>query len=297
MAQEYPVRAVKIITAGAGSGTDYVARLLANGLTERFKQQFFVENRSSGLITADAVAKSAPDGYTLLSYGSTVWIAPLLQETPYDPVRDFAPITIIGGSPHVIVVHPSMPINTVKELIAYAKEKPGVLNDASLGNGTSTHLAAELFKVMTGVNIVRIAYKSGAQQMTDLMAGRAQLGIVTSGSASPHVKAGKLREIGVTSAKPSALTPGIPTVAETVPGYTAGANYVFFAPAKTSPTIVKRLNQEAVAYLQKPETKDVFFKAGMETYGSTPEELAENMGSELSRLGKVIKDTGIQGGE
>jgi tripartite-type tricarboxylate transporter receptor subunit TctC len=296
-AQDYPNRPVRIVTAGAGSGTDYVARLMAAGMADRFKQSFVVENRASGLITADTVAKAAPDGYTLLSYGSTVWIAPLLQQTPYDPVRDFAPITILGGSPHVIVVHPSLPVNSVKELIALAKQKPGQLNDASLGNGTSTHLGAELFKAMTGVNIVRIPYKAGAQQMADLIAGRAQLAFVTSASATPHVKAGKLRAIGVTSAGPSRLAPDLTPVAETVPGYTAGANYVMFAPSKTPAPILRRLNQEAVAYLHMPETKEAFFKAGLEANGSTAEQLAETMKTEMTRLGKVIKDNNISGGD
>ncbi len=294
-AQDYPAKPVRIVTAGAGAGTDYVARLMAAGLSERFKQSFVVENRASGVITADTVAKAAPDGHTLLSYGSTVWITPLLQQTPYDPVRDFAPITILGGSPHVIVVHPSLPVNSVKELIALAKQKPGELNDASLGNGTSTHLGAELFKSMAGVNIVRIPYKAGAQQMSDLIAGRAQLAFVTSASAMPHVKAGKLRAIGVTSAEPSILTPGLMPVAETVPGYTAGANYVMFAPAKTSATILRRLNQEAVEFLRTPSTKEAFLKLGLEANGSTAEQLAANMKSEMTRLGKVIKDNNIQG--
>ena len=216
--QNYPTRPIRVITAGVGGGNDVSARLVAQGLSASIGQQVIVENRASGIITAEAVAKAAPDGYTVLVYGSTIWTTPLLQSTPYDPVRDFAPITMVASSPHVIVVHPSLPVKTVKELIALAKAKPGQLNDASLGTGTSTHLGAELFKSMAGVNIVRIPYKAAASQIGDLLGGQVQLTFSTTGAAMPLVKVGRLRALAVTSSKPSAMTPGLPTVAVTVPG-------------------------------------------------------------------------------
>jgi len=295
LGQSYPVKPIRVVTAGIGGGNDVSARLMAQGLTAAFGQQSMVDNRASGIITAEAVAKAAPDGYTVLVYGSTIWITPLLQTTPYDPVADFAAITMVASSPHVIVVHPSLPVNSVRELIALAKARPGQLNDASLGTGTSTHLGAELFKSMAGVKIVRVPYKSPATQLTDLIGGQVQLTFSTSGAAMPHVKTGRLKALAVTSAKPSALVPGLPTVAATgLPGFESGAIYVSFAPARTPAPIITRLNQEMVRYLGHAEVKEKFFNAALEVVGSTPEELTAKMKSEMARLGKVIKDVGIR---
>ena len=243
----------------------------------------------------ETVAKAPPDGYTVLVYGSTIWITPLLQNTPYDPVTDFAPITLVAISPHAIVVHPSLPVKSVRELIALAKAKPGDLNYASLGTGTSTHLGAELFKSMAHVNIVRVPYKSAATQMADLLSGQVQMTFSTTGAAMPHVKSGRLRALAVTSAKPSALMSGLPTVAASgLPGFESGAIYVMFAPSGTPAAIISRLNQETVRYLNQADVKERFFSAGLEAVGSTPEELAAKMKSEMARLGKVIKDAGIR---
>ena len=254
-----------------------------------------MDNRASGIVTAEAVAKAPPDGYTVLVYGSTIWITPLLQNTPYDPVTDFAPITLVAISPHAIVVHPSLPVKSVRELIALAKAKPGDLNYASLGTGTSTHLGAELFKSMAHVNIVRVPYKSAATQMADLLSGQVQMTFSTTGAAMPHVKSGRLRALAVTSAKPSALMSGLPTVAASgLPGFESGAIYVMFAPSGTPAAIISRLNQETVRYLNQADVKERFFSAGLEAVGSTPEELAAKMKSEMARLGKVIKDAGIR---
>ncbi len=293
-AQSYPSRPVRIITAGAGSGVDYVARMVAPGLSPRLGQAVVVENRSSGLITVDTVAKAPPDGYTILVYGSTVWITPLVQKTPYDPLTDLAPITLIGNLPLAIAVHPSMPIFSVKDLIAVAKARPGSLNDGSLGTGTAGHLGGELFKAMAGVDIVRVPYKSGAQQLADLFAGQVQLAFITAASAAPHVKAGKIRVIAVTSARPSSLVPGVPPVAETLSGYEAGARYVMFAPANTPAAIIGRLNRESIQFLKEPDTKDKLANAGVDIVGSAPEELGGIMKSEMARLAKLIKDANIQ---
>ncbi len=294
-AQVYPNKPIRVITAGIGGGNDVSARLIAQGLSAGLGQLAIVDNRASGIVTAEAVAKAAPDGYTVLVYGSTIWITPLLLSTPYDPVTDFAPITSVASSPHVIVVHPSLPVQSVKDLIALAKAKPGQLNDASLGTGTSTHLAAELFKSMAGVNIVRIPYKSAATQIADLLGGQVQMTFSTTGAATPHVNSGRLRALAVTSAKPSTLAPGLPTVAASgVPGFESGAFYVMFAPAKTPAAIISRLNQEVVRYLNQAEVKEKFFSAGLEAGASTPEELGAKMKSEMVRLGKVIKDAGIR---
>ena len=293
--QTYPTKPVRVITAGVGGGNDVSARLVAQGLTAGLGQQAIVDNRASGIVTAEAVAKAAPDGYTVLVYGSTIWITPLLQSTPYDPVTDFAAITSVASSPHVIVVHPSLPVKSLPDLIALARAKPGQLNDASLGTGTATHLAAELFKSMAKVNIVRIPYKSAATQITDLLGGQVQLTFSTTGAVTPHINSGRLRALAVTSAKPSTLAPGLPTVAASgVPGFEAGAFYVMFAPSRTPAAIIARLNQEVVRFLNHADTREKFFSAGLEVGSSTPEELAAKMKFEMARLGKLIKEVGIR---
>ena len=218
----------------------------------------------------------------------------MVQKTPYDPLTDLAPITLIGNLPLAIAVHPSMPIFSVKDLIAVAKARPGSLNDGSLGTGTAGHLGGELFKAMAGVDIVRVPYKSGAQQLADLFAGQVQLAFITAASAAPHVKAGKIRVIAVTSARPSSLVPGVPPVAETLSGYEAGARYVMFAPANTPAAIIGRLNRESIQFLKEPDTKDKLANAGVDIVGSAPEELGGIMKSEMARLAKLIKDANIQ---
>jgi tripartite-type tricarboxylate transporter receptor subunit TctC len=293
-AQGYPNKPVRIVTSGVGAATDFVARTIAQGLTPLLGQQVIVDNRASGFTPAEIVARAVPDGYTLLCYGSTVWIIPLLQNAPYDPVKDFAPITITAKSPHVVVVHPTLAVTTIKELIALAKSKPGTLNDASLGTGTATHLGAELFKSMAGVNIVRIPYKSGATQMADLVGGQVQLAFAGAGTVTQHLKAGRLRALAVTSAERTDLLPGVPTVSETLPGYESGATYVMFAPARTPPALIRRLNAETVRVLNQADVKGKFFPIGVQVVGSTPEELTATMKTETVRLGKLIKDAGIR---
>ncbi len=295
-AQNYPDRAIRMITSGNGSGVDFAARITAQALSPKLGQQVVVDNRPSGVIPGQTVARATPDGYSVLFYGSTVWIMPLLQnDVPYDPVKDFAPITKVASSPNIIVVHPSLPVKSVKDLIAFAKAHPGTLNDASVGTGSSTHLAAELFKSMAGVNIVRVPYKNGSTQMADLMSGQVQLAFATTGTVAPYVKVGRLRALAVTSAQPSALAPGLPTVAQSgLAGYESSALYVMFAPAKTPSSIIEKLNQETVRILQQPEVKEKFFVLGVEVVGSTPGELEATMKFEISKLGKIIKDAGIK---
>ena len=232
----------------------------------------------------------------MLFYGSTVWIMTLLQnDVPYDPVRDFAPITKVASSPNVVVVHPSLPVRSIKELIALAKARPGTLNDASVGTGSSTHLGAELFKSMSGVNIVRVPYKNGATQMADLVGGHVQLAFATAATVAGYIKSGRLRALAVTSARPSVLVPGLPTVADSgLPGYESSALYVMFAPAKTPAAIIDRLNQEALRALRQADVKEKFLSSGVEVVGSTPDELSATMKFEISKLGKIIKDAGIR---
>ena len=291
--QDYPSKAVRIVTSPAGGGNDFIARILAEKLSGPLGQPVVVDNRPT-LITAEIVSKAPPDGYTLLLAGSTVMQGPLLRKVPYDPVKDFAPISIVDISPNVLVVHPSLPVKSVKELIALAKAKPGALNYASSGAGGTLHLAAELFKSMAGVNILRINYKGSGQAMTSVLSGETQLAFGTAAAAAPHAKSGKVTAVAITSLKPSALVPGLPTVAESgLPGYEVITLDSFLAPAGTPAAIITRLNQELARVLDQADVKEKFLGAGSEAAPSSPEELGARLKSDLAKWGKVIKDAGI----
>jgi len=293
--QQYPAKPVRILTAQVGGGTDFVARLIAQGLTESFKQPVVVENRGGNVVlSAEAVAKSPPDGYTLLIYAATLWVAPLLAPLPYDAIRDFAPITLATEAPNMLVVHPSVPAKTVKELVALAKARPGVLNYGGSTTGSTTHLAVELFKSMAHVDLVRVPYKGQGPMFTALMSGEIQLTITSGAALLPHVKSGRMRALGVTSARPSALFPGMPTVAATVPGYESETVFVAFAPAATPPAIVNLLHQEIARTLGRPDVKERCFAAGNEVVASPPRETAAAIRKDLDRMSKLIRETGIR---
>ena len=295
LGQVYPNKPIRIITSEAGAGNDLRARLIAQAISGPLGQQVVVENRPSGMIPGEIVSKAPPDGYTLLVYNNILWIGPLIQNAPYDAVKDFAPITLIGTSPNVLVVHPSLPVKSVKELIALAKASPGELNYASTATGSGNHLSAELFKSMAGVNIVRINYKGGGPLMIDLISGQVQLAFPTATTARPHVKSGRLLAVAVTSREPSALVPGLPTVAASgLPSYESVEIKAVLAPARTPAAIISRLNQEIVRVLNMPEVKERLFNAGVQPMSSSPDELAATMKSDMARLGKVIKDAGIK---
>jgi tripartite-type tricarboxylate transporter receptor subunit TctC len=235
-----------------------------------------------------------PDGHTLLFASSTLWIGPLIRPTPYDALRDFAPVTLAISSPNVLVVTNSLPVISVPELIALARSKPGALNYASVGSGASSHLSMELFKAMAGVQIVRVAYKSGGAAHTALMGGETHMMTPSAGAILSHVKSGQLRALAVTSARPSVLVPELPTVASAgLPGFHAVAPFGFFAPAGTPAAIVQRLHEEIAQVLKTPEVSKRLLSAGVEVVAAPGAELAEMMRSERARLGKVIKDAGI----
>lgn len=292
-APAWPVKPVRVYTSSAGGGNDFVARIVSQGLAPVLGQPVVVENRA-GIIAVETVSKAPPDGYSLLVIGSSLWVDPLMSETPaWDPVRDFAPVTLAVISPNVLVTHPSVPAKSVKELIALAKAKPGELNFASAGSGSTPHIAAELFKYMAGVEIVRVMYKSTNQALNDLIAGQVQLTFTPGGTAMGHVKAGKLNALGVTSQQPSALFPGLaPIAASGVPGYEAVSTYGLFAPAKTPAAIVTRLYQETLKTLAQPAVREKLLATGSEAVGSSPEELAAKIRSEMARLAKVLKPGG-----
>ncbi len=292
-AQDFPNHTVRIVTSSPGSTTDIVARLIAQGLPATLGQQVIVDNRGDS-VSQEIVAKAPPDGYTLLVTGSGFWVDPLLQKLPYDPVKDFSPITLATTAPNILVASPSLPVKSVKDLIALAKASPGKLNCGSACTGGSAHLAGELFKSMAGVDIVHVPYKGASAALTALIGNEVQMMFATAGSADPHLKSGKLNALAVTSLQPSLLVPNVPTIAASgLPGYDATSVVSVFAPAKMSTTLVTRLNREIVALINKSENKQRLFTSGVEAVGSTPSELSSRRDAEMARLGKVIKDAGI----
>ena len=288
-AQNYPVKAVRIITSPAGGGNDFPARLIAAALAAPLGQQIVVDNRPT-IVIADVVAKAAPDGYTLLLSGSAHWIGPLLEKVTYDPIRDFAPITLIDRAPSVLVVHPSMPLKSVKQMIALAKSRPGELNFSVGGPGSSGDLGALLFNHMAGVKIVTVPYKGTAPALTAVMSGEVHAMFGSAGSVAPHMAAGRLRALGVGSAQPSQLAPGVPTIAqEGLPGYLSEALHALFAPARTPPAVISLWNREVGNYLRSSEARSIFLKAGIEPSPGTPDEFMSVMKSEMERIGTVLK--------
>ncbi len=290
---EFPAKPIRVVTSEAGGGGDFVARVVAHELTRNLGQPVVVDNR--GILAGEIVAKAQPDGHTLLLYGSNIWISPLLRKTAWDPQKDFSAITLVNRAPNVLVVNPTLPVNSVKELIALAKARPGQLNYASSGIGSSTHLAGELFKSLAGIDIVRINYKGVGPALTDLIAGQVHLIFGSAASVAPHVKAGKLKALAVTTAQPSPLAPGLPAMAAAgVPDYESGVNVGMFAPAHTPPALIRRLNQEMLRVLHTAEVQEKFMNAGVEAAGTTPEQFAAMVKTEMARLGKVIRNAGIR---
>jgi tripartite-type tricarboxylate transporter receptor subunit TctC len=294
-AAEYPVKPLRIVTSEAGGGNDVPARIVAQGLTLALGQQVVIENRPSGVVPAEIVAKAAPNGYTLLFYNNALWTAPLIQTTPYDMLRDFTPVSAVARAVNVLVVNSALPAKSVAELIALAKTKPGGLNYGSSGTGASNHLAAEMFRTMAQIDIVRVNYKGAGPALTALIAGELQLMFPSAGAATPHVRAGRVKALAVTSAAPSALFPGLPAIAVTLPGYESLAIYGLFAPAGTPPAIIVRLNTVVAQFLVRADIQERFAAAGMDAAASTPGQLGASVRAEVARIGKVIRAAGIRG--
>jgi tripartite-type tricarboxylate transporter receptor subunit TctC len=296
---QYPARPIRIVVPQSpGASTDTTARLIAQRLTTALGQTVLVDNRpgAGSVIGTEVVAKATPDGHTLLVVASSITLNPILHKNlSWDPIRDFAPITQLSSFPNILVVHPAVPVKTVKDVIALAKAKPGALNYGSAGTATGTHLSAELFKHMTGTDMVHVPYKGGGAAMPALMGGQVQLMFATTVSALPHVRAGKLRAIAVTSPKRSPSAPDVPTIAESgVPGYDHTPWNGFLAPAKTPRAIVARLNEETARILHTPDTKAIFMNEGAEPVGNKPEEFGAIIKSEIAKWGKVIQAAGIK---
>ncbi len=297
--QDYPARPVRIISPfPAGGSVDFVARLVAARLPEDLGQQVVVENRSgaSGNIGTENVARSAPDGYTLL-----VNTTPLVSNTflykklPYDPINDFAPIMLISSSQSILAVHPSMPVRTVKELLALARAKPGQLNYGSAGPATNPHISGELFNFLGKVNIVVVHYKGGGPALIAAMSGEVGIVFANFAETSGHVRAGKLRALGVTSAKRAPTLPDVPTIAEAgLPGYEFTTWHGILAPKGTPRAIVMLLNDRLKKSLAAPDQAKRFQDHGLEVIASTPEEFTAFLASEYTRWGKVIKERGMR---
>ncbi len=293
-AQDFPNRPLRIISSEPGGGTDFLARVIAQGISGPLGQPVIVENRPAGPTQGEMLARAQPDGYTLISTTSSLWLSAFMQKVFFDAGKDFAPITLAVTSHSVLVTHPSVPVKSVKELIAYAKSKPGELNYASSSTGSSSNLSMELFKSMVGVDIVRIPYKATGPAMVGLVSGQVQAMFSPTGPAVPQVKSGKLIALAVSSAQPSSLFPGLPTVAATVPGYQVVTSYGILTRANTPQPVINRLNSEIVRALTAPDAKERLLQAGLEVEASSPAHLAATIKSERSVLGKVIKDAGIR---
>lgn len=297
-APAYPTKPIRLILPFApGGGADLTGRLVAPDLTERLGQPVVIDNRpaSGGIVGAEIAARAAPDGYTLLIATSSVAANPsIYKKLPYDIVKDFAPITLAVNSPLVVVVHPSLPVKTMQELIAYARANPRKLNYGSSGAGGSPHIAGEMLKSMAGIEIEHVIYKGIGPALTALLGNEIQLTFSNLFVAQPHINAGRMRALAITSAERSKVRPEWPTVAESgLPGYQTGLWFGFMAPAATPNPIARRLNQELVAILTKPEILNSIRAQGGDVVASTPEAFAKILREEIARYAKVIRAAGI----
>ena len=297
-AQAYPTRPVRfIVPFGTGGAADIIGRAVAQKLTETFGQQFIVDNRSGagGVIGTELTAKAAPDGYTLVlgSFSTHTGNPNLYKKLPYDPIRDFVPISFVATAHLVLAVHPSVPARSVQELIALAKAKPGYLNYASSGNGNGTHLAGELFKSLVGVDMIHIPYKTAGTAVSELVGGQVHLMFSTLASVLPLVKAGKLRALGISSAKRSEAAPELAPIGELIKGYDVGTWFGVLAPSGTPRSIVALLGNEIVRIITNPDVRSQLVAVGAEPHANTPEEFAQYIKTELSKWGKIIRAAGV----
>lgn len=298
-AQTYPAKTVRIIVPFApGGGTDFVARILAQKLTESLGQSVVVENRAGAgsTIGTELVAKAAPDGYTLLVNAIAHAInASVYRKLPFDSVKDFTPVAHLTSSPYIVLIHPSMPVRSIKDLIVLARTRPGELTYASAGKGSSTHLATEFFKMLAQVDILHIPYKGGAPALTDLLRGEVALNVASLPIAIPHVRAGKVRPLAVTGSTRARIMPELPTVAEAgVADYEFSGWYGMLAPAGTRPEIVIRLNADVTRVLGLPEVRERLASDGSEAVGGTPEQFGTHLSNEIAKWAKVVTHLGMR---
>jgi tripartite-type tricarboxylate transporter receptor subunit TctC len=300
LAQSYPTKPIRLVVPfPPGGSLDVVARAIGQKLSEAWGQPVVIDNRpgAGGNIGADLVAKSAPDGYTILEGALSTHAVnvSLYSKMPYDPVRDFAPITLVAVTPNVLVVNPSVPVNSVKELIAYAKANPGKLSFGSGSNGSAGHLAGELFKIEAGVDMVHVPYKGGAPAMQDLLAGQTQLMFDNLANSMQQVRAGKLKALAVTTAQRSTLVPELPTLSEAgLPGFDISTWWGFMAPAGTPKEIIAKWNAEVTRILETPEMKAFFAQQGAEARPTSPEAFGEMIRGEITKYAKIVKASGAK---
>jgi tripartite-type tricarboxylate transporter receptor subunit TctC len=294
----YPAKTVRMVVGyPPGGPTDVLARVVSQKLAEFWGQQVIVDNRpgASGLIGAEHVVRAAPDGYTLLMVPVTYAVVPsMLAKMPFDAARDLAPVTQVAAAPFILVVHPTLPVKTVKDLIALARARPGQLNYASASPGGMPHLAGELFNRMAGVKMVHIPYKGAAPATTDLVGGHVLLMFNNMLSAMPHVKSGRLRAVAVTSAKRSSALPALPAIAETLPGYEASGWYGAFAPAATPRERIAAINNDMNRAMRLPDVTQRLAGDGVEAVGVTPEQFGAYLRSEMAKWGKLVRQAGIK---
>ena len=298
-AQAFPSKTVRIVVPfPPGGGTDVIARVLAQKLTDAWGQQVIVDNKAgaSGTIGSELVAKAAADGYTLLLTATHHAInLGMYKQLPYDTLRDFVPVAYIAASPNLLLLHPSVPANNLQELIAYIKSKPGGLNYASSSVGGATHLTGELFKTAAGIQLQHIPYKGAAPAMTDLLGGQVPMMFDVISTALAHVRSGRLKAIAVTSAKRTTVMPEVPTVAESgIPGFEAISWFGLYAPAATPKDTVNRLNAEFNRVLQLPDVREKLAAQGAEPIAMTPEQFAAYLRAEIAKWSKAIKDSGAK---
>jgi tripartite-type tricarboxylate transporter receptor subunit TctC len=293
--QDYPsARLLRIVTSQPGSGSDAVARILVKRLPDKFGQNAIVDNR--GILAPEIAAKAPPDGYTVLFYSTPLWVSPLLQSnSQWNAAKDFAPVTLAVNAPNLLVVHPSLPVKSVRDLLSLANARPGELNYGSGSAGSSSHLAAELFNVKAGVNIARVPYRGVGPALVGLLSGQVQVLFPSAGSVMPYVKSGRMRALAVSSAKPSALLPDLPTIAASgVPGYEADTPLGVFLPAGTPVKIVTQLQQGIAATLNLPDIKKLVLAQGAEPVASSPAEFAAWLKSDIARWNQLIHDKGLR---
>ncbi|MEO7726133.1 MAG: tripartite tricarboxylate transporter substrate binding protein [Burkholderiales bacterium] len=299
-AESYPSRPIRLLVPfAAGGGGDVVGRIIAQRLSEQLGKPIVIDNRggAGGTLGVDLAAKAAPDGYTVLlgNVGPIALSPSLYPKLPYDPVRDFAPVTMIASFPNILVANTSLPFKSVQELVAYAKSRPGKLNFASAGAGTSTHLAGELFKSVAVIDVVHVPYKGGAAAVTDVIGGQVAYYFGTLPSSLPLAKAGKLRALGVTSLKRSPAAPEVPTIAESgYPGFEMAAWYGFLVPTGTPRDVIVKLNSATRAALMSPDVRERLVHEGSEPMGGTPEEFGTYITSEIAKWTAVVKAANIK---
>ncbi len=294
--QPFPTKPVRFLTTGAGASTDLAARTVAQGLSDGAGWTVVVDNRGNTIVAAELAARAPADGYTLLVLTEGLWRGPLLQKMPYDPAKDFVPISLLTRAPNMLVVHPALPAKSVKELIALAKARPGELNYGAGAIGASTYMASEMFKHMAGVKFIFVPYKSSGAAVTAIVSGELQVMFGSTGGTMPHVKSGRLRALGISTLEPSPLAPGVPTISAAggLPGYESAATACIFGPAALPEAMVNRVSEEVRKVIARADVRDRLLKQSVEPVGMTPAETVAYIRADTAATAKLVRDAGIK---